>query len=1067
LVAESLNAILAASLLLAAPRGEGEGYVKLIESPAQMERFSKTSALPVVERFTKFLIPVRAGEPDLLPSLFQNVNHYPLHIEFLKGEFPERFSGMSLEEYSALVERRRTRGYYAGVLFQFKGEAPSYGFEIFTASDDAGEALRPEEALRVHQELLSVFKLAPVAYSPKEREALRIAAEWREPGFPVNLIFGSDIATYIPYTRAENYGRVKVLSQSAFDALNRSGAFSFQDILVLEAAPRDIEGVIAGVITGGIQSELDHLAIRTARRGTPNAFVREPLEKFRPFDGKLVRLKIGASGYEVDDRATLQDAEAWWDSHRPDLGSPPAVEADYRRLDDVEDIAADGSVGLVSRYGGKGSNFARLFHLLPEEHRVPGFMVPFAYYLEFIDSSQVPSFLDSARQISIRDYIAEMLADADFKGNSTRRFAELARLQDLIRGAAVSPGVVRSIALKVVRVFGTGKRPARFRSSSNAEDQLEFNGAGLYSSTSACASDDLDVDDDGPSQCDAADDEEDGIAGALKLVWASLWNFRAFEEREYYRIPHLETHMAVLVSEAFPDELANGVAFTGNPDAADDKRFIINVQVGDVPVVFTDPGITTEKDILVVENGVVGQILRQRRSNLAPENQYVLSDEQLRLMGAVMASVESRYPFDLGSHKREQVLLDFEFKIDRQNQLRFKQVRPFLIAATAEPAPEYQIRVPEGLTLCGGFAENKDLLAVLRQKIVVGLRAGDHVLSAAGSSAANIFEWTQFTDGGPRLEPLGPGVWSAVFEDRSASSQGKGYAFSAKQQFNNGNVLVDVSIEHMYLRLDGPEVTELDPLALTLAINPYLLYSEARFCDAPLFCHAPFNPCDMRHLPEYTVDVELEDGSTAHFEERFQILEEGTGPAELKRAVVDLRGEERVIDDYFHLAYTAGHHNDQPPPTFWAVFEPPIELDGVGSVGVLEVAQNYEAEGPTARLLDANFNELTPMGVVGFTRLREGINPLIFRRGDVDLSGKVNLTDAVKLLTHLFDGGAPLPCSDAADADDLGTVEITDAVIILGYLFLGDDPPADPGPTDCGFDVEPDELSICNSPGCE
>src|SRR4030095_4888420 len=107
-------------------------------------------------------------------------------------------------------------------------------------------------------------------------------------------------------------------------------------------------------------------------------------------------------------------------------------------------------------------------------------------------------------------------------------------------------------------------------------------------------------------------DEEIGIARALRRVWGSLWNFRAYEEREYYQIPHSRVGMAVLVSEGFPDELANGVSFTGNPSLRGDRRFVVNAQVGDSGVVFTNPGVVDEKDVLIVRSGSVASIPRLR-----------------------------------------------------------------------------------------------------------------------------------------------------------------------------------------------------------------------------------------------------------------------------------------------------------------------------------------------------------------------------------------------------------------------------------------------------------------------
>lgn len=116
---------------------------------------------------------------------------------------------------------------------------------------------------------------------------------------------------------------------------------------------------------------------------------------------------------------------------------------------------------------------------------------------------------------------------------------------------------------------------------------------------------------------------------------------------------------------------------------------------------------------------------------------------------------------------------------------------------------------------------------------------------------------------------------------------------------------------------------------------------------------------------------------------------------------------------------------------------------------------------------DANLEEIEPLFVDSFLRLREGIDPSLFRRGDVDFSGTVNITDAIKILGTLFAGGTPLACPDAADVDDFGSIDVSDAVSILGYVFLQDESPADPGPKECGIDVEPDILSICDGPGCQ
>jgi hypothetical protein len=86
-----------------------------------------------------------------------------------------------------------------------------------------------------------------------------------------------------------------------------------------------------------------------------------------------------------------------------------------------------------------------------------------------------------------------------------------------------------------------------------------------------------------------------------------------------------------------------------------------------------------------------------------------------------------------------------------------------------------------------------------------------------------------------------------------------------------------------------------------------------------------------------------------------------------------------------------------------------------------------------------------------------------FHRGDADSSGKLEITDAVRLLGYLFRGGLAPTCLEAADADDNGVLEITDAIRILGFLFLGSRslPAPGPPPEPCGPDGEGSRTLAC------
>ena len=80
-----------------------------------------------------------------------------------------------------------------------------------------------------------------------------------------------------------------------------------------------------------------------------------------------------------------------------------------------------------------------------------------------------------------------------------------------------------------------------------------------------------------------------------------------------------------------------------------------------------------------------------------------------------------------------------------------------------------------------------------------------------------------------------------------------------------------------------------------------------------------------------------------------------------------------------------------------------------------------------------------------------------FRRGDADVSGEVDFTDAIAQLEHLFLGRGVLLCDDAVDSNDDGLTDFSDAIHTLTVLFLGGFIPAS-GKDRCGTDPTPDAL---------
>lgn len=90
---------------------------------------------------------------------------------------------------------------------------------------------------------------------------------------------------------------------------------------------------------------------------------------------------------------------------------------------------------------------------------------------------------------------------------------------------------------------------------------------------------------------------------------------------------------------------------------------------------------------------------------------------------------------------------------------------------------------------------------------------------------------------------------------------------------------------------------------------------------------------------------------------------------------------------------------------------------------------------------------------------------MVFRRGDVDASGNLNINDSILTLDFLFLGTALPGCIDAMDFDDDGSLSIVDPVGTLHYLFMGGQPPSPPFQS-CGPDPTVDSLECVSFPAC-
>ena len=135
--------------------------------------------------------------------------------------------------------------------------------------------------------------------------------------------------------------------------------------------------------------------------------------------------------------------------------------------------------------------------------------------------------------------------------------------------------------------------------------------------------------------------------------------------------------------------------------------------------------------------------------------------------------------------------------------------------------------------------------------------------------------------------------------------------------------------------------------------------------------------------------------------------------------------------------------------------------DGATGLGI-QATHTYADEGVFTVTLTVTDNTGLPAKALATITVEKG--GAEFKRGDANADGKLDIADAVKVLSYLFGGGdgGAIGCLEAGDANDDNKIDIADAVKILGHLFAQTGPLPEPFGA-CGPDPTPGEPPL----GCE
>lgn len=453
----------------------------------------------------------------------------------------------------------------------------------------------------------------------------------------VTVLLETDIyagINYIGLNKTEGYGFFRQVGPNEIPGL--------KDIALYDALPNSLPRV-GGVITSIIQTPLSHVNLRAIQDKIPNAFIRDPLlnDSIADLLNHYVYFKTEQSNFILRE-ATVQEVNNWYQSIRPSYEQTPPLDLSYTDFLPLNDIEFD----MYDAFGAKTANVATMRTFGFPAGTIPdGFGIPFYYYQEFMEYN---NFFDE---------IETMLNDPVFLADRDVRDDMLDDLRDDIEDASMPQWMWDELS-DLQLSFPTGTS-IRCRSSTNNEDLAGFSGAGLYDSKTHHPS-------------------EGHLSKTVKEIFASLWNLRAYEEREFYRINHYVASMGVLCHPNYDDEKVNGVGVSADPVYGTDSTFYLNSQLGEFLITNPNNNSVPEELLLVQNPTPADEPLVIQFSDLLPPDSLLLTTAQMDQLREFLTVIHEEFEKKYLAMSNPTFAMDIEYKITEDDRLIIKQARPWV-----------------------------------------------------------------------------------------------------------------------------------------------------------------------------------------------------------------------------------------------------------------------------------------------------------------------------------------------------------------------------------------------------
>jgi len=462
---------------------------------------------------------------------YVNSKRFAFHKDFVNATYLSLERGRAFYENNYLKSERR---FLLGTV-AFQPALDRFTFEFWE-----GDRLTKELLAATFAALSRTF-YAPLVLKTNSSAQEAVAAEVNQTAATkVPVMTAQEFASnseYQPLNLGAGIGQLRIL-----DRLTPDTVIDRNQIVIFKEVPVQLTP-LSGIITTEPASPLSHVNMLAKSWGIPVAHIKNADKLFKQLEGKYVRLDVSENDYKLvpaDVREVSERNRQW--TKRADLVTPRADLSDDQ-LTDLRDQRARDRL----RFGAKSANLGELLHAKIGAVVPAGFTIPFRCYQDFIRRNQ------------LEDRIASAVEEDRFVHDPVYRKARLAEIRGWIQAAHHGAAFKQAVLDKARRQY-PGK-PLFARSSTNAEDLPNFSGAGLYTTVPNVRTDEQ-------------------LLEAIKTVWASVWNYEAYEARESFGMNHFGVYPAVLIQEGIDADSA-GVAITTDPfDPQDRGAVYVNAKRG-------------------------------------------------------------------------------------------------------------------------------------------------------------------------------------------------------------------------------------------------------------------------------------------------------------------------------------------------------------------------------------------------------------------------------------------------------------------------------------------------------